>query len=217
MFDGNNLLLEGTTGRHESDTVFPGFGGHIHHGRWQLAFIDQVRVKHGHAAAGGNAGPGTVGGAVGFAYLVQGCLWQAGQHVTFGQGGHGRAFFRVEHVGGRALAFFNDLVGQLDAVAGTDIYLDSGGLGEGIDNRLGGFFMLAAVQGQGLHLGRVSQVQGRHAEHQATTDQQAVAQKSTTIEFRHGKDLRRTCAQHSTNENDYLWWECKKPVKSPRE
>ena len=72
--------------------------------------------------------------------------------------------FGIDDIGGRAVAFFNDLAGQLVAAALADIDMDAGlglvGLGDGFAD----FLVLTVVQGQADR--RVCHG-GRCANHQA--------------------------------------------------
>jgi len=83
-----------------------------------------------------------------------------------------RRFFGVDHVGGRAVAFFDDLAGQLVAAALAHVDVDAGLGLEGFGDGVADFFVLAVIKGQGNRIGRLGewrcQGQSQQSDGQAT-------------------------------------------------
>ncbi|MCP1421439.1 hypothetical protein J3D47_005682 [Pseudomonas laurylsulfativorans] len=61
--------------------------------------------------------------------------------------------FGVDHVGGGAIAFFDDLAGELVAAAFARIDVDAGLGFEGFGDCVTDFFMLTVVERQGNRIG----------------------------------------------------------------
>ncbi|MNP10852.1 hypothetical protein D3C76_1030150 [compost metagenome] len=170
--DGHGLFLEGAAGGHIADAAFPLGVGEVHHCGRQVFLVDLLRVEHDDARTGGDAHPGAVGANVLLGHHVRGGVVDLRQQAQLAQVVQGRGFFGVDDVGGRAVAFLDDLAGQLVAAALADIDVDSGlglvGLGDGFAD----FLVLTVVHGQGdrcvCHGGRSADDQAQRGGGQGT-------------------------------------------------
>ncbi len=142
--DGLEVRLAGS----QAQLALPLGVGQVHHrggevGRLQLrGVVDDGRHPSRHAH------PVTVGGVVLRRHPGQGGRVELGQEVLLLQGHQGRRVLGVEHVGRRARALLLDLLGQHVLVVGPDLDLDARLGLEGLDQRIGGLLVLAAVEGQ---------------------------------------------------------------------
>jgi hypothetical protein len=145
---------------------------------WTMSRLKTTACAH--------AGPGSVLGGVAWHHLFQRVGIQGSEQPLFRQHCHWRALFGIEGVCRRALAFLNDLVGQLRAAALADIDLDAGRLGKGFHQGSRCLGMLTVVQRKRLRIGCMRKADRRGAEQRACAEHQSIAQQSAPSVICHG-------------------------------
>ena len=127
--------------------------GKFHHRLGQVFFVDQFRVEGDDSYARGDTDPGAVARNIFLGQYGQGRGVGLGQQALLAEFVQGRGFFGVDHISGGAVAFFDNLAGQLIAAALADIHMDAGLGFESLGYRVADFLVLTVVQGQGNRIG----------------------------------------------------------------